>query len=323
MIRDMISQARGLVNPASVPRFNSSITHYAEADGDFISAGISTQDNSASVRLINDSPYLLITDSPDGGPLWQGYGSSVIYSRCIRPFSELVNFGAWSNPATTGPKSPQSFSAIFRLAVYDVTISAAKEDKTILDLFMGKPRGNEAEQWSSIQKMKLSAHSDQSQEALFRWFDTNVGLGRWDSAKPAQKWRWTCWPDAAKLIGYVFILLEGPRKVNDNETKATYQTLALSTTPDAGDARTESLLTVLYKNPDAKDVRSLFNHTLAGTKGISIDQILVGQDASGSYGPVGGEQSKPNAQPVNSTKPDANLFIRLTKSDAKTKLSKL
>ena len=82
------------------------------------------------------------------------------------------------------------------------------------------------------------------------------------------------------------------------------------------------MLSLLSKNPDAPTVRSLFTHTLTGAKNIPIDQILVERDASGDYGPVGGEQSQPNAQAVSPTKPDANLFIKLTKSVA-TKAAKI
>jgi hypothetical protein len=265
MIRDMEITKQSIPAGIRPPgEWNGVTKHYA-LDGDHISAKVASQKFSASVLIQNNSPYLLVCDSLDDSTFWQGYGGSLTYSRCIRPFSEVVNFGAYSNAATgTERKVTLPFASCFRLSIWNPVSPATKKA-----LYMDKKSGT----LSDKEQKLLSASPEIDQARLLKWLDTQISLQKLDNASALQRWLWrvpkvdgTVGPQA-KQVGVVFIWLEGPTKLrtNDSGAESTYQALTYICDNEEA-AKTTDLLAKSLKRrpadiPDVRQIFSLFNKT--------------------------------------------------------------
>jgi hypothetical protein len=309
MIRDMEVTKQSIPAGIKPPSDWNGVTKHFALDGDQISAKVASQKYSASVLIQNHSPYLLVCDSLDESTFWQGYGGSLTYSRCIRPYSEVVNFGAYSNAATgtenRGTVVP--FASCFRLSIWNPVNPAAKTA-----LYMDKEPGalNDKEQKS------LAASPEKDQTRLRKWFDTQIGLRKVDNPSALPRWAWRV-PKVkpneappARQRGAVFIWVEGPTKLKANDSKAepTYQALTYICDNDEAAKISDLLAKSLKRRPaDIPDIREIFSQ-YSFTQGNLPTQAYL-SDRKQSW--LNGTQSVGVSDPVSKENPAPNLTVTL------------
>jgi hypothetical protein len=308
MIRDMEVAKQSIPSGIGSPgEWNGVTKHYA-LGGDYISAKVASQTFSASVLIQNKTPYLLVCDSLDDSTFWQGYGGSLTYSRCIRPFSEVVNFGAYPNAATgTERKEPIPFASCFRLSVWNPVSPATKKA-----LYMDKEPGA----LSDGEQKSLSASPAIDQARLLKWFDTQIRLQKIEKASALQRWLWRVpkvQPNIAppaRQIGVVFIWLEGPTKLrtNDSGAEPTYQALTYICDNEEGAKTTDLLANSLKRRPaDVPDVRQVFSQ-YNWTEG-NLPTETYNSDPKQAW--LKGKQSVGVSERVSKDSPAPNLTVTL------------
>jgi hypothetical protein len=310
MIRDMEAAKESVPTGISSPGEWNGVTKHFVQDGDHISAAVAGQPFSASVLIQNKSPYLLVCDTLDDSTFWQGYGGSLTYSRCIRPYSEVVNFGAWANAATgTDDGNPLPFATCFRLSIWKLL-----GEPTQKALYMGKTDWH-ASKWSEEEQKSLSAFAEKDRGHLHKWLDTHVSMRKVDGAPELQKWLWRVpkvGPKEAPLagqIGCIFIWVEGPTKLkkNDKDAQPTYQALTYICDGDDAKRATDLLAKSVKRHPaDITAVRELFAH-YSWEDGSSPTQAFTNNAST----ELEGEQSVLVAEPVSKENPAPNLKVTL------------
>jgi hypothetical protein len=139
--------------------------NYDETGEDFITPKLARLDQSSQLSCVftNDTRYLLISDV---SPLTTTGSAALVFSRVIRPYSEIVQFGAY----TAQPSA--NLEIFFRLAVWEVPANA--------DLFM--TRGQNSKNWAISERQGgLHSFEDEERFAAAQWIEKSV-VGNPDAA---------------------------------------------------------------------------------------------------------------------------------------------